>query len=159
LSPPALGNGTGAACAGCVRRPARRSAVRARSWSDEGFDAGGRGRATGASTVTGGRFGCCASAPENEATAIRPATAETFLPELLSNFAPTELTVAIERNDLGAFALPITRPQLNFSPRILSHATNCPIALVSSVKMRVNADRLNCTVSRFESIQIKTILN
>jgi len=78
--------------------------VRARTWSGEGVDVAGRGRATGASIVTGGRLDCCASAPENEATAIRLATAETFRPELLSNFSSTELTVAIDRNDLGAFA-------------------------------------------------------
>ena len=83
--PPALGNGTAATCAGCARRAARRSAVRARTLiRRRPCDAAGRGRATGASTVTGGRLDCCASAPENEATAIRPATAVTFLPELFS---------------------------------------------------------------------------
>src|SRR5207247_5361875 len=110
LSPPALGNGTAATCVGCERRAARRSAERARIWSGEGFEAAGRGRATGASTVTGGRLDCCASAPENDATAMRPATAETFLPELFSVVWPTELIAASKRSDLGAFARFITCP-------------------------------------------------
>jgi hypothetical protein len=90
-------------------------AERARSCSGEGFDAAGRGRATGASTVTGGRLDCCASAPENDATAIKPATAETFRPELLSGFSFAELFVADARNDFGILALlinPIPKIQL-----------------------------------------------
>jgi len=135
-----LGNGTAATCAGCERDPARRSAVRARTWSGEGFDAAGRGRATGASTVTGGRFDCCASAPENEATAIRPATAETFRPELLSNFSSTELIVAIERNDLGAFASPIPFAPLNSIPiRSRDSFAASDKVLVSGEKIGVNA--------------------
>jgi hypothetical protein len=105
-----LGKGTAVTCAGCERREARRNAVRARNASGDGLDEAGRGRATGASTVTGGRGACCASAPENEATAIRPATDETFLPELLSILSPTELIAAIERNDLGALVLFIPHP-------------------------------------------------
>jgi len=48
------------------------------------------------------RFGA-----ENEATAIRLATARTFRPELLSNFSSTRVDRRDERNDLGAFASPI----------------------------------------------------
>src|SRR5437660_11375861 len=96
--------------AGCERVAARRSAERARSWSADGLAAAGRGRATGASTVTGGRLDCCASAPENDATAIRPATAETVLPELFSIAWLTELIAPSKRSDLGAFAWFITRP-------------------------------------------------
>ena len=133
-----------------------RSAVRARSWSGEGFDAAERGRATGASIVTGGRFDCCASAPENEATAISPATAETFRPELLSNFSSTELIVAIERNDLGAFASPIP-----FAP--LRHS-NSLMRFICSERQSVGIGRKNwgqCDygAATVESIQIKTILN
>src|ERR1700709_1769843 len=95
---------------GCDRRAARRIAGRARSASGEGLEAAGRGRATGASTVTGGRLDCCASAPENEATAIRPATAETALPSSFSIVWLTELIAASKRSDLGAFAWFITRP-------------------------------------------------
>jgi len=103
-----VGNGTGA-CTACWRCAARRIALRARTCSGDGFDAAGRGRVTGASTVTGGRFDCCASAPENDATAIRPATADTFVPEPPSNLSSTRSTIAIERNDLGAIARPIPR--------------------------------------------------
>src|SRR5438046_8535906 len=102
-----------ATCAGCERVAARRSAERARSWSAEGLAAAGRGRATGASTVTGGRLDCCASAPENDATAIKPATAETFLPELFSTVWLTELIATLKRSDLGALVLFITRPLMN----------------------------------------------
>src|SRR5204862_4865974 len=105
LRPPALGNGTGATWAACWRCAARRSAVRARIWAAEGFAAAGRGRATGASTVTGGKLDCCASAPENDAAAIRPATAVTVLPELFSNVWLTELIAASKRSDLGACTL------------------------------------------------------
>jgi hypothetical protein len=39
--------------------------------------------------------------------ALRPATAETFRLQYLSSVWSTELTVAIERNDLDAFLCPI----------------------------------------------------
>jgi hypothetical protein len=58
---------------------------------------------------------------------------------LLSRFSSTELSVAIERNDLGAFAFPITRPPDSISVRTRHpRATNCR-GLVSSEKIRVNA--------------------
>src|SRR5258706_1641454 len=47
--------------------------------------------------------------------ALRPATTETLRPELLCTFSSTELTVALERNDLGARARPIPRaPRTRF---------------------------------------------
>jgi hypothetical protein len=104
-----------------------------------GAVAAGRGRATGASTVTGGRFDCCASAPENEATAIIPATAETFRPEQLSNFSLTEFIAALERSDLGVFALFIPRAPTEFQIADAVHSRISDGALVSSEKIRVNA--------------------
>jgi hypothetical protein len=99
---------------------------------------------------------CCASAPENEATAISPATAETFRPELLSNFSSTELIVAIERNDLGAFASPIL-----FAP--LSHP-NSLMRFICSERQSVGIGRkksgqCDCGAATVESVQFKTILN
>src|SRR5882757_867567 len=114
LRPPALGNGTAATGVDCGRCAARRKAVRARSWAAEGFAAAGRWRATGASTVTGGRLDCWASAPENDATAIRPATAVTVLPELFSMDWLTDLIAVSKRSDFGAFILFMTRaPEKN----------------------------------------------
>ena len=69
--------------------------------------------------MTGGSA-CCASAPENDATAIKPAIAETFLPELPSIASSTRPLVAIKRNDRGAFICPIPRaPIPEFNPKIL----------------------------------------
>ena len=99
-NPPAFGKGTGATCC-CFSRAARRSALRARICSGDGLEAAGFGRATGASTVTGGRSDCFAFAPETDATAIRPATALTFLPETVSKPSALALTAANERNDRG----------------------------------------------------------
>jgi hypothetical protein len=89
--------------------------LRAWIWSGVGFEAAGRGRATGASTVTGGRFvfDCCASAPDNVATAIRLATAETFRPEWFSNVSLIEFNAAYERNELGIFAVFILNAPLD----------------------------------------------
>jgi hypothetical protein len=114
--------------------------LRALTWSAVGFDAAGRGRATGASIVTGGRDDCWASAPENEATAIRPATAETFLPEWLSGLSGTGLIAATDRNDLGIFAAPILTGTLNSNSLTQSLCGERPKVLVSSEKFPVNAN-------------------
>ena len=45
---------------------------------------------------------------ENDATAIKPATAETRFPELSSGLSSTELIAAKSRNDLGVIACPIS---------------------------------------------------
>jgi len=61
---------------------------------------------------------------ENKA-AFGQATAEGFRPELTSTFPPTELSVAIERNDLGAFSCPIPRalePYFNSLMRFVCNA-------------------------------------
>jgi hypothetical protein len=99
----------------------------------------GRGRVTGASTVTGGRLDC-ASAPENDATAIRPATAVTFRPERLSDFSLAEFIAAFERSDLGVFALFIHSPQTKIQSAHASFAMSARMWL-SSEKNRVNANR------------------
>jgi hypothetical protein len=63
-------------------------------------------RATGASTLTGGRSDGCASAPETDATAIRPATADTLL-EMPSNFPALSWIAAFARSDRGVMTCPI----------------------------------------------------
>jgi hypothetical protein len=57
---------------------------------------------------------CCASAPENDATAIKLATAETFVAEYPVPSA--EPTTASKRSDLGALTLLIssTPPKSTF---------------------------------------------
>ena len=59
--------------------------------------------------IAGGRLDCCASAEENEATAMSPATAET-LPTLASDGLLIRSAAAIVRNDLGILALLINVP-------------------------------------------------
>jgi hypothetical protein len=59
---------------------------------------------------------------------------------LLSNFSSTELIVAIERNDLGAFASPIPFAPLNPIPiRSCDSFAASDKVLVSGEKIGVNA--------------------
>ena len=122
-----LASGAAAPPAAAARRgEARCARGPAPAWASKPPDADA---ATGASTFTGGRFDCCACAPlDTDATAIRPATAETVLPESLSKlfieFAATE------RNDCGATTCPITN-----TPHILVR----PLALATSDGVVVSA--------------------
>ncbi|MFK4540024.1 hypothetical protein ABIA00_008207 [Bradyrhizobium ottawaense] len=127
--------------------------MRARTCSGEGFDDVGRGRSTGASTVTGGRFDCCACAPlDTDATAIKLATAETFLPETPANFSSTRPNAATERNDFGATTCPITKRPIF----LFAHSLRRTMSVGIDHKIAGQCERLARTL---ESIQIKTILN
>jgi hypothetical protein len=68
----------------------------------------------------------------------------------------TEPIFAIERNDPGTFALFTPRPRILFRPRHRDAATNCPETCGIERKIGGQCD---CSISIFESIQIKTILN
>jgi len=98
---------------------------------------------------------CCASALEKEATAISPATADTFGPELFSKDSPTSSTVATERNDRGATARPIfTRPKFPFHFADADHDM-----LRRSRRIEGNkSGQFERVEETLESIQIKTIL-
>jgi hypothetical protein len=107
--------------------------------------------------LTGGRLDdCCASAPENDATAISPATAETLVPEAPSIFPSAKLTAAIARNDRGAMTCPILfrPPQIFASHRLCgSFARQCDPGIE-----RADADQFEELKTRIESLQIKTVL-
>jgi hypothetical protein len=98
----------------------------------------------------------CASAPVTEATAIRPATAVTFLPVAPSAFSSNELIVANDRSDRGATAYPMSnKPQaVNFLVCSFLSSTSVD-QLVSGVKIQVNAAR---PADALECVQIKAIL-
>jgi len=84
------------------------------------------------------RFGA-----REEATADQAATAETFRPELLSNFSSTELIVAIERNDLGAFVSPIPFAPLTNFQFVMRFICASDKVLVSGEKL--GSMRLRCS--------------
>jgi hypothetical protein len=57
----------------------------------------------------------------------------------LSNFSLTEFIAALERSDLGVFALFIPAPLTEFQIADAVHSRVSDAALVSSEKIRVNA--------------------
>ncbi len=101
-------------------------------------------------------MGCWASAPENDATAIRPATAETVLPELFSITWPTELIAVLKTRDFGAFTLLMMRSLNEYGlVRNFVGATIRPNVVLSSEEIRVNA---TAATVLFESGERKAIL-
>ena len=58
---------------------------------------------------------------------MRPATAETFLPELFSTVWPTELIAASKRSDLGAFCKIHYVPLINFNSRQIDMRRMVPL--------------------------------
>jgi hypothetical protein len=74
----------------------------------------------------------------------------------LSILSPTELIAAIERNDLGALALFIPHPCLNFSSPAPSRCDK--LSKQCGIECEIEG-QCDCSVGMLECFQIKTILN
>ncbi len=97
-----------------------------------------------------------------DATAIKPATAESFPAAPTSRRSPAPTTMTFDRSERGAFTLVMTKiaPKEKHGPHSPNQSATKQLRVVCSSARRPVATQIgpNCDFEMFESFQIKIVL-